>query len=70
MSVALDAAAVVANCLRTVEPHERAETCRELMGHAAAALEIFAGRPVAAEAIYRLADVVVARETSEDGRHA
>ncbi len=56
-----DAARVVARALRRREPGERAQFLRELLAHTAAGLVIIEGEREAGEAVYRLADAVVAR---------
>jgi hypothetical protein len=60
--VTLDAAAVVTNCLRTVEPSERFPVLQELLVHTAAAMEVLKGTSAAAaEEVYRLADAIVTK---------
>ncbi|HVI33825.1 hypothetical protein [Phenylobacterium sp.] len=56
-----DAAAVVAGALARREAPERGQFLRELMAHAAAGLVVIEGDRAAGEAVYRLADAVVAR---------
>lgn len=56
-----DAAAVVARALARREPVARGQFLRELMAHAAAGLVVIEGDRAAGEAVYRLADAVVAR---------
>lgn len=55
------AATLVARALARREPGERAEFLRELMAHTAAGLVVIEGEREAGEAVYRLADAVVAR---------
>lgn len=59
-----DAAAVVAQALSRREPGQRAQFLRELLAHTAAGLVVIEGDREAGEAVYRLADAVVARGTS------
>ena len=61
MSGAEDAAALVARALTRRRPEERARFLRELMAHTAAGLVVIEGEREAGEAVYRLADAVVAR---------
>ena len=61
MSGATDAAGVVAGELSRRPPGERAGFLRELLAHTAAGLVVIEGDAVASEAVYRLADAVVAR---------
>jgi len=56
-----DAAAVVAQALSRRKPKDRAEFLRELLAHTAAGLVVIEGDRAAGEAVYRLADAVVAR---------
>jgi hypothetical protein len=56
-----DAAALVARALAGRRPKERARFLRELLAHTAAGLVVIEGDRVAGEAVYRLADAVVAR---------
>ena len=56
-----DAATLVAGALSRRRPGERGRFLRELMAHAAAGLVIIEGEGHASEAVYRLADAVVAR---------
>jgi hypothetical protein len=56
-----DAAALVACALRERPPRARPVFLRELLAHAAAGLVVIEGDIAAGEAIYRLADSVVAR---------
>jgi len=56
-----DAAAVVAGALRQRPSQARPAFLRELMAHAAAGLVVIEGEVAAGEAVYRLADAVVAR---------
>jgi hypothetical protein len=58
-----DAAALVAGALRRRTPGERGRFLRELLAHTAAGLVIIEGEMEASEAVYRLADAVVARGT-------
>ena len=61
MTEAPDAARVVARALSRRAPADRAQFLRELMAHTAAGLVIIEGEREAGEAVYRLADAVVAR---------
>lgn len=61
MSGQPDAAALVAGALSRRRPGERARFLRELMAHTAAGLVVIEGKAEASEAVYRLADAVVAR---------
>ncbi len=56
-----DAAAVVARALSRREPKARPQFLRELLAHTAAGLVLIEGDRAAGEAVYRLADAVVAR---------
>lgn len=56
-----DAAAVVARALSRRAPGERPGFLRELLAHTAAGLVVIEGDRAAGEAVYRLADAVVAR---------
>lgn len=56
-----DAAAVVARALSRRAPADRAQFLRELLAHTAAGLVVIEGDRAAGEAVYRLADAVVAR---------
>jgi hypothetical protein len=56
-----DAAAVVARALSRRRPKDRADFLRELLAHTAAGLVVIEGDRAAGEAVYRLADAVVAR---------
>lgn len=62
-AVTEDAAALVARALSRREPEARAPFLRELLAHAAAGLVVIEGDQSAGEAVYRLADAVVARGT-------
>ncbi|MEO8113600.1 MAG: hypothetical protein ABI655_04400 [Phenylobacterium sp.] len=55
------AAALVARALSRRSPEERASFLRELLAHTAAGLVVIEGDRAASEAVYRLADAVVAR---------
>jgi len=55
------AAALVARALSRREPGERGRFLRELLAHTAAGLVVIEGEREAGEAVYRLADAVVAR---------
>jgi len=55
-----DAAAMVARALSRRPPRDRAEFLRELLAHTAAGLVVIEGDRAAGEAVYRLADAVVA----------
>lgn len=59
--VADDAAAMVARALSRRAPKERPRFLRELLAHTAAGLVVIEGDRAAGEAVYRLADAVVAR---------
>lgn len=56
-----EAAAVVAGALSRRKPGERGRFLRELLAHTAAGLVVIEGEAEASEAVYRLADAVVAR---------
>ena len=56
-----DAAALVARALSRRRPKERAGFLRDLLAHTAAGLVVIEGDRAAGEAVYRLADAVVAR---------
>jgi hypothetical protein len=56
-----EAAAVVARALSRRAPAARARFLRELLAHTAAGLVVIEGERAAGEAVYRLADAVVAR---------
>lgn len=55
------AAALVAGALTCRTPAERGRFLRELLAHTAAGLVVIEGEAEASEAVYRLADAVVAR---------
>ena len=59
------AAALVAGALSRRKPGERARFLRELLAHAAAGIVVIEGEAEASEAVYRLADAVVARAGRE-----
>jgi hypothetical protein len=61
MSGAEEAAVLVASALSRRAPPERARFLRELLAHTAAGLVVIEGDRAAGEAVYRLADAVVAR---------
>jgi hypothetical protein len=61
MSAKPDAAALVAGALSRRRPGERSRFLRELLAHTAAGLVVIDGEAQASEAVYRLADAVVAR---------
>ncbi|WP_374471090.1 hypothetical protein [Phenylobacterium sp.] len=61
MSERQDAAAVVAGALAKRPPADRAKFLMELLAHTAAGLVVIEGDRAAGEAVYRLADAVVAR---------
>ena len=61
MSGDRDAAALVAGALSRRGASERARFLRELLAHTAAGLVVIEGEAEASEAVYRLADAVVAR---------
>jgi hypothetical protein len=52
---------VVAKALSRRPPEERPRFLRELLAHTAAGLVVIEGEREAGEAVYRLADAVVAR---------
>ena len=56
-----DAAAIVARALSRRTPKARPRFLRELLAHTAAGLVVIEGDRAAGEAVYRLADAVVAR---------
>lgn len=56
-----EAASLVARGLATRRPGERGRFLRELLAHTAAGLVVLEGDREAGEAVYRLADAVVAR---------
>ena len=56
-----EAAKLVAGALSLRAPKERARFLRELLAHTAAGLVVIEGEREAGEAVYRLADAVVAR---------
>lgn len=56
-----DPAALVAGALSRRAPGERGRFLRELLAHTAAGLVVIEGETEASEAVYRLADAVVAR---------
>ena len=58
-----EAAALVAGALSRRAPDARGRFLRELLAHTAAGLVVIAGDAEASEAVYRLADAVVARGT-------
>jgi hypothetical protein len=60
-AAAEDAAAMVARALSGRPPKERPRFLRELLAHTAAGLVVIEGDRAAGEAVYRLADAVVAR---------
>ena len=60
-SPAEDAAAMVARALSRRAPRDRPRFLRELLAHTAAGLVVIEGERAAGEAVYRLADAVVAR---------
>jgi hypothetical protein len=55
------AAKLVAQALSERAPQERPKFLRELLAHTAAGLVVIEGEREAGEAVYRLADAVVAR---------
>lgn len=61
MSAAQSPAALVAGALSGRRPAERSRFLRELLAHTAAGLVVIDGEAKASEAVYRLADAVVAR---------
>lgn len=56
-----DPGSLVTKALRRCEAQSRPKFLRELMAHAAAGLVVIEGEVAAGEAVYRLADAVVAR---------
>jgi hypothetical protein len=56
-----DAATIVARALSRRAPRARPRFLRELLAHTAAGLVLIEGDRAAGEAVYRLADAVVAR---------
>jgi hypothetical protein len=52
---------VVTNAMIRTMPRHRVQLMRELIVHAAAALELLEGAENAAEHVYRIADVIVAK---------
>jgi hypothetical protein len=56
-----DASAIVARELARRDLAERGRFLRELLAHTAAGLVVIEGEAQASEAVYRLADAVVAR---------
>ena len=56
-----DAAKLVAGALSRRKPQERGECLRQVLAHTAGGLVIIQGEREAGEAVYRLADAVVAR---------
>lgn len=56
-----EAASLVAGALTRRAPGERGRFLRELLAHTAAGLVVIEGEAEASEAVYRLADAVVAR---------
>lgn len=65
MSGRADAATVVAAELSRRAPKERGRFLRELLAHTAAGLVVIEGEAEASEAVYRLADAVVARGAAQ-----
>lgn len=61
MSGREDAATLVAGALSRRGAAERGRFLRELLAHTAAGLVVIEGEAQASEAVYRLADAVVAR---------
>lgn len=61
MSGGDEAAALVAGALSRRTPDARGRFLRELLAHTAAGLVVMEGEAEASEAVYRLADAVVAR---------
>jgi hypothetical protein len=66
-----EAAAMVARGLSGRPPKERPRFLRELLAHTAAGLVVIEGDRAAGEAVYRLADAVVARsgQRTKGGAH-
>jgi len=65
-----DAAALVAGALSRRTPDARSQFLRELLAHTAAGLVVIEGEAEASEAVYRLADAVVARGLRAAGGRA
>ncbi|MBW8812493.1 MAG: hypothetical protein JF588_03615 [Caulobacterales bacterium] len=61
MSGTDEAATLVAGALARRGPKDRGRFLRELLAHTAAGLVVIEGEAEASEAVYRLADAVVAR---------
>ena len=61
MSSGHDAAGLVAQALGRRPPDQRGRFLRELLAHTAAGLVVIEGDRAAGEAVYRLADAMVAR---------
>ncbi len=59
-----DAATLVAGALSRRRAAERGRFLRELLAHTAAGLVVIEGEAEASEAVYRLADAVVARSVA------
>jgi hypothetical protein len=70
MSGAGDAATLVAGALSRRKAGERGRFLRELLAHTAAGLVVIEGEAEASEAVYRLADAVVARGEAVAGGRA
>ncbi|PZQ57307.1 MAG: hypothetical protein DI570_19970 [Phenylobacterium zucineum] len=70
MSGAADAATLVAGALSRRKAGERGRFLRELLAHTAAGLVVIEGEAEASEAVYRLADAVVARGDAVAGGRA
>lgn len=64
MSALLDGPAYIAACLADRDPADRARFLQGLLAHATAGLVVTEGEREAAEAVYRLADAVVARSVT------
>ena len=62
-----EAAALVAGALSRRPPDARGRFLRELLAHSAAGLVVIEGEAEASEAVYRLADAVVARGQALQG---
>lgn len=63
MAAPQDASKLVAQALHSRAAGDRPRFLRELLAHTAAGLVVLEGERAAAEAVYRLGDAVVARNT-------
>lgn len=57
---------MITNAMLRVPPSERPDLARKIAAHAAAGLAIYEGSESAAEALYRLADAIIARRALEE----